>query len=73
MKSYVIKVKCPVCGEYMILDEIDADFKGNQIEYWVCPTCASIAFVIVRYSKVCRIYYTDNEGLPIKISENKHY
>lgn len=44
--------KCKFCNNYLILDDIDADFIGKQNETWVCSECEAFMEVIVKYNKV---------------------
>ncbi len=47
--------KCPECKKKMKLDDIDADFKGCQDNYWVCPHCGKYsARQKIRYGKLVR-------------------
>lgn len=53
--------KCKKCGNEIIVDDIDYNFKGNQNEYLICEHCKLAIFVKVRYEKVCKVIYTKFE------------
>lgn len=53
---------CPICGKVMELDDIDYNFKGNQDEVYCCYDCNTTAYVKVRYSKVTKTEYVDEDG-----------
>lgn len=61
-RLYGIDLKCPICGGPMEHDDTDFRFDGFQDEYYICEKCSVGAFVKVRYGKVCKTEFTDEQG-----------
>lgn len=61
-KSYGKNIRCPKCKKLMYCDDIDTHFEGCQDEVLLCDDCSTTAFVKVRYSKVCKIEYRDEDA-----------
>lgn len=53
---------CPICDKSMELEDIDYNFDGNQDEYYACFDCSISAFVKVRYSRVIKTEFIDEDG-----------
>ena len=53
---------CPRCGHEMYLDDVDYNFDGNQDNYYACPNCKLSSIEKVRYKKVCKVNYWDENG-----------
>ena len=51
--------KCRVCGNEIIVDDVDYNFDGCQNEYLICDNCNKAIFVKVRYGKICKVEYND--------------
>ena len=42
---------CKKCGEEMVLDDRDYNFKGNYDNYWICEKCETSCIERVRFGK----------------------
>ena len=61
--------KCFNCDHEMILDDIDFKFEGNQDNYFICTKCNSEIIQNVRFGKINRNIYIDEEGKIINIEK----
>ena len=61
IKSNYGNPKCKYCDTEMEMDDIDFNFKGNQDEYFTCPTCTSTLYRKIRYGKVVYNGWTKSE------------
>ena len=60
--EYNGKCKCIKCGEDMIIDDCDYNFKGCFDNYWYCIKCDINCWEKVRFGNVCKRKYFDNNG-----------
>lgn len=62
---------CIICGEKMVVDDIDYNFKGNYDVYLIChtPNCNCCATNEYRYGKLNRTRYFKDDDI---IKEVKH-
>lgn len=51
---------CKNCGNEMLLDDIDFQFKGCKDNYWICHPCNLCAIEKIRYGKQVKIEWGEN-------------
>lgn len=61
--------KCINCNREMILDDIDFNFEGNQDNYYICSKCNSEIIQNVRFGKIIRNIYIDEDGKIINVEQ----
>lgn len=55
-------MKCRKCGNEMLLDDVDFNFKGNKDNYWICENCGSSCMEQIRFHQTWKkIWHIDNE------------
>ena len=42
-------MKCVVCGQDMVLDDVDYNFEGNKDKYWICEDCQCSCIEEIRF------------------------
>ncbi len=64
--EYDGKCKCIKCGEDMIIDDCDYNFKGCFDNYWYCKKCDINCYEKIRFGKSVEKIYSDSDGVVLK-------
>ncbi len=58
-------MECMKCKKEMRLDDVDFNFKGNKDNYWICDKCKTHCIEVIRFGKVSKLDWCDEEGVEI--------
>lgn len=54
------KLRCKECKQYMMLEDTDYNFKGNQDDYYYCGECHISAVAKIRYGRIVKVLWNDD-------------
>lgn len=63
-------ITCCQCGTDMTVDDEDFRFKGNRDLYLVCENCNMGALAEIRFGKLSKVTYFNEEGFDKTIKYN---
>lgn len=68
-------MKCPICNEELIIDDIDYRFEGNKDVYSYCPKCHHAFEFYIRFHKIWKYdiqeMYYDEQNKQWYVDETK--
>lgn len=63
-------INCCQCGTDMTVDDEDYRFKGNRDLYLICENCHMSAQAEIRFGKLSKVTYFNEEGFEKTIKYN---